>query len=754
LTAKTNHTKKFIGALPKNIFSGFVVSLIAMPLGLGLALASEAPPISGIIAAIVGGIVVSVLGGSNVTIAGPGNGLVIVLLGAITTLGGGDLYLGYLFTLAAIVFSGILMLLLGFLKMGRLADFFPASAIEGMLAAIGLGILSKQFHIMIGHNDASGSIISLLGQIPNGLIELFKESGGILVAAAIGVISLLIMIFYSKLRNKYFQLVPAPMWILILTVGFSYVCSWLAIPYPMETKFLVSIPDDVLSNLAFPDFSKIWRSEFIIAVFAITLIASIESLLSIKAIDKLDSQNRRSNVNKDLKALGVASVVSGLLGGLNVVTVIARSSVNVNNGATNRSANFFHAVFLAIFVLLFQEQLRKIPLAALAAILVYTGYKLATPKTFKKIAKIGREQIVVFLVTLITTLFTNLITGISVGIVVTFLIHVLLNKSFTLFLSHLSKPNILMFKEPDEGNYYISVKYFSSFLNFYKLKNKLDVIPENENVVLDFSLCNFVDHTVLEGLENYSDTFAKKSGSIEIIGLDKHGAKTKHPFASRILVPLAKLNPIELFFTKRQEQLKTSAKELHWSYAAQKNTKTRFLLDFIFFRTRQIPYLYNTLSDKDGKHKIFDVEFNEGAFIAREVVKTTVMHIQLTKRIPVFTLDKEGGLLDFMYALAGFKNLDLENHRDFNKRFYLSGENERQIRALFTDDLVLFFESNPYYHVESNGTTLLITKKERLLSVQEIKAMIYYGKRLCSFVEKFDNKPQPRLKSQLGSLLL
>ena len=206
--------------MPKNIFSGFVVSLIALPLGLGLALASEAPPISGIIAAVVGGIIVAVFGGSNVTIAGPGNGLVIVLLGAITTLGDGDMYQGYLFTLAAIVFSGVLMLLLGFLKMGRLADFFPASAIEGMLAAIGIGILAKQFHIMIGNTSAEGSIITLLGQIPSGFLSLFQQSGtSMFIAAIIGFVSLLIMIFYSKIRNPYFHLIPAPMWILILSIG-------------------------------------------------------------------------------------------------------------------------------------------------------------------------------------------------------------------------------------------------------------------------------------------------------------------------------------------------------------------------------------------------------------------------------------------------------------------------------------------------------------------------------------------------------
>ena len=727
---KTSHTRTFIKALPKNIFSGFVVSLIALPLGLGLALASEAPPISGIIAAVAGGIVVAILGGSHVTIVGPGNGLVIVLLGAITTLGGGDLYQGYLITLAAIVCSGILMIILGFLKMGRLADFFPAAAIEGMLAAIGIGILSKQFHIMLGNMESRGSIINMLANIPKEVVVLFRtQDSGVLIAALIGIFSLAIMVFYSKIRNRWFHLIPAPMWILILTVGLSDVCAWLNISYPLDAQYLVNIPENVLDNMAFPDFSLIGERKFILAVFAITLIASIESLLSIKAVDKLDPGNRRSNVNKDLKALGIASTVSGFFGGLNVVTVIARSSVNVNSGATNRSANLFHALFLIAFVLLFQDQLRRIPLAALAAILVYTGYKLATPKTFKKVAKIGKEQTIIFLFTLLTTLFTNLITGIGVGILVTFVIHIIINRSFTLFVSHLIKPNVLLFKEKDEGNFYVSVKHFCSFLNFYKLKNKLDVVPENEDIVLDFSMCSFVDDTVMEGLENYVDTFSKKGGSIEIIGLDKHETDSTHPFAIRKIIPLAALNPIERYFTKRQQDLKTTAKDYHWKYIPKKNTNTAFLRNFVFFRTRNISYFYNNLLDSDKNCSVFDLEFTEGEFIAKEVVKSTVMYIKLPLEIPVFTLDKEG-LLKFIYSLAGFKDIDIEDHPDFSRRFYLSGPDPEAIRSFFTDELVLFLESNPYYHIESNGSSILILKKERLLGVQEIKRMIYFGQQL------------------------
>ncbi len=740
MNAKTNRTGQFFKSLPKNIFSGFVVSLISLPLGLGLALASEAPPISGIIAAIAGGVVAAIFGGSNVTITGPGNGLVIVLLGAITTLANGDLFQGYLFTLAAIVISGVLMLLLGFLKMGRLADFFPASAIQGMLAAIGLGILAKQFHIMIGHNNEHGTIIELLLQIPEGLITLWTNpETEVIFAAGIGFISLLIMAFYSKIRYAFFQLIPAPMWILILTVLLSYSYSFLDLSYPMNNKFLVSLPDNILRDLASPDFS-IWHSKkFILAVVAITLIASIESLLSIKAIDKLDPLARRSNVNKDLKALGLATVASGMLGGLNVVTVIARSSVNVNNGATNRSSNFFHALFLLSFILLFQDQLRRVPLAALAAILVYTGYKLATPDTFKKIAKIGKEQILIFLATLLTTLFTNLITGIGIGILVTFIIHIIINKSLGLFLNHLYKPNILMFKEADGDNYYLSIKHFCSFLNFYKLKNKLDAVPESEDVVLDFSMCSFVDHTVMEGLENYISAFEKKGGSMELIGLDLHETDSLHPFAVRKILPLAALKPIERYFTKRQKDLEETAFDYHWQYSPEKKLHTVPLEDFVFFHTREISYSYNHLDDPETDCKVFDLEFSEGAFIAREVVKTTVMHIGLSKEIPVFSLDKEG-LLQWLYSLAGFKDIEIKNHPDFNRRFYLRGENKEAIRHIFTDELVLFLESHPYYHIESNGKAILILKKERLLGVQEIKRMIYFGQQLQELLQQAISK--------------
>jgi MFS superfamily sulfate permease-like transporter len=730
MTPKKNNISLFLSQLPKNIFSGFVVSLIALPLGLGLAMASDAPAIAGVITAIIGGIVVSLLGGSHVTITGPGNGLVGVTLVAITTLGLEGAY-------AAIVCSGVLLMILGFLRMGNLADFFPSSAIQGMLAAIGLIILGKQFHIMFGHKISRENTIDYLIEIPYTVNDaLHYENTGLIYAAVAGIISLLIMAFYSKIRNKYLQLIPAPMWIVLLSIGFSYYFELVLHQVnPIAKDYMIpAIPSfsEITTQLPEVSFSSVGSLAFWGSVLSLTLIASIESLLSIKAVDKLDPEKRRSNVNRDLKALGLGTIGSGFLGGLNVVTVIARSSVNVNNGGTNRSSNFFHAFFLVVFIVLFSTQLTRIPLPALMAILVYTGYKLASPDLIKRIFSVGKEQLIIFFVTLLTTLKFGLIIGISAGVIITIIIHFIINKNVTLFLRHWVKPNVLMFKEDDaNSNYYVSVKHFCTFANFYRLKQKLDVIPEEDDVIVDFSLCEFVDHTVMENLNNYQNTFTKKGGHFDIVGLDMHDADSKHPFALRKIAAVPKLFGYNL--TKRQENLETLAEDYELTYGADKNKNTAFLNAFLYFKTKQINHIYNELTDNTKTFKLFDIEFSEGEFIAKEVIRTSMLHINLNASIPVFTLDRES-LIDKVYALAGFSDINFEQHQDFSKRFHLVGENQEIIKTFFNDDLIHFFESNPYFHIESNGNSLLIFSKQRLASTKEIKALLDFGKRLKSVI--------------------
>jgi len=288
-----------------------------------------------------------------------------------------------------------------------------------------------------------------------------------------------------------------------------------------------------------------------------------------------------------------------------------------------------------------------------------------------------------------------------------------------------------MFKEDEGENYYVSVKHFCSFLNFYKLKQKLDAIPENQDVVVDFSLCQFVDHTVMESLNDYQELFTKRDGHFEVVGLDMHDTKSKHPFAMRRLLPVPNL--IKNSLTRRQTTIEDFAKEYKLNYSAEKQKETHFLDYFLFFRTKKINHLYNELSDKGLAINLFDIEFSEGEFIAKEVIRSTMLYIQLDKNIPKFTLDREG-LLEKVYAFAGFKDIPIQDHNDFSKRFYLLGEDVEGIKRFFDDNLTRFFESNPYYHIESNGKAVLVFRKERLASIKEIKALFDFGKRLKSVI--------------------
>ena len=278
-----------------------------------------------------------------------------------------------------------------------------------------------------------------------------------------------------------------------------------------------------------------------------------------------------------------------------------------------------------------------------------------------------------------------------------------------------------MFKE--EGKYYVSVQNFSSFLNYTKLKNKLDQIPESEEAIIDFSLCDFVDHSVMENMNNYSESFTRKRGHFEVIGLDDSKPGSEHPFALRKILP-KQIILKEGFLTKRQKNIQNISEEMHWKYDAFSAKEMEELPSFGYFKTRKINKVSNVLSNQDCT--IFDVQFSEGEMIAKQVIKATMLHIHPLKPVPNFTLDREG-IFEYILDFAGYKDISIENHPDFSKRFYLAGKNEEQIRDFFTNELILFFESNKQYHIEASQNGLLIIGHERLSSVKEMKALAYFG---------------------------
>ncbi len=718
----------------QNFFSGFVVSLVALPLGLGLATASGLDPIAGVITAIIGGITVSIFGGSYLTITGPGNSLVPVVLAAIATLGAGNELLGKTLLFDAIILSGVLIFLFGVFRLGRLSSFFPTAAIQGLLAAIGIIILGKQLHVMLGNMEKiEGNTLEIIAQVPQSImkIELGEAS---FYAMVIGCVSLLIMFFHGKIKNRYLHSIPAPMMVLVLAImiGYFFKYSGIISPFENDSHYLIQVPNDVITEYKLPNLQATFKNpalflswDFVSVVLSLTLIASIESLLSISAVEKLDPMRRKSNVNRDLKALGGATALSGLVGGLNVVTVIARSSIAVQNGATTRLANFFHASILIVFLLFFTPQLNMVAMSSLAAILVYTGYKLALPNIFIEKLKSGLDQFVIFIITIMVTLTIGLIQGIVVGMITTILFHLFLSKNRYLMLHSLFNPNTLMYQEED-GKYYISVRGFSNFLNFYKLKNKLDLIPVDSHVILDFSLTNFVDLTVREQLNQYAEIFLRAGGNIEMIGLQGK-SKNIQLFKEKELEEQKELS-------KKQLAIQDLAQKINYQFVPKVFQNFYGLYNFIFFYSKEIKLVKNIIREKEKGISCFETHYSEGELILKENSQVTFLTIDLEKEIPSFTLDKDL-LFDRLHQFSGLYDIKVGNEI-FNKNFLLKGKGRMRIIELFDYRLTEFLMKNSEYHLESNGKQLLVLKHERLLSPSQIEKMIIFAEELESIISK------------------
>ena len=523
-----------------DLLSGFLVFLIALPLCLGISMASGFPPSAGIITAIIGGILVSRISGSFVTINGPAAGLIVVVLGAVQELGDGDAMSGYRYALAAIVIASIIQILMGVFKAGRLSSFFPVSVIHGMLAAIGIIIMAKQIHVMLGNAPEKGSsLFSTIAQVPHSLMNMNHE------IAIVGFTGLLILIIWSKLKNPLLKMIPAPLIVVLSGMALARYFDlehehlYLFLPdasfllHHEETvgpKFLVTISDNFMSSFYFPDFSKIATLEFWEAVISISLVGSLESLLSAMAVDKLDPYKRHSNLDRDLTAVGIGNLAAGLIGGLPMIAEIVRSSANVTNGAKTAWANFFHGCFLLLFVVLFPRLIHSIPLAALASLLVFTGYRLASPKEFAKVMGVGKEQLFMFVVTIIGVLATDLLIGVAIGMITKFAIHLIrgvkLNNLFKIRYSIEEKtPNYLE----------VTIEGAAIFSNFMALKAELAKVLDGQTIVFQLNNAYLLDHTVMEFFHDFQHKYEARGGHCKFLGIEYHDPYSDHPLAARKL---------------------------------------------------------------------------------------------------------------------------------------------------------------------------------------------------------------------------
>ncbi len=506
-----------LNQLKHDLPASIVVFFVALPLCLGIALASGAPLFSGIIAGIVGGIVVGIASGSTLGVSGPAAGLAVIVASAITTLGSWPMFL------TAVVLAGLIQLIMGFAKAGFIAYFFPSSVIKGMLTGIGLLIILKQIPHALGYDkDMEGDFEFFQFDGENtfsSLISAFEALSS--SAVLISVISLFILIlwetFLSK-KHKVFQVLQGPIVVVVLGILLNMAFQNGYLNFSLTPDQVVNLPvpnglGDFFNQFTFPDMSaleniQVWKIALVIAI-----VASLETLLCVEATDKLDPEKRVTPTNRELKAQGLGNIVSGLIGGLPITQVIVRSSANIAFGGKSKLSAILHGVFLLISVLTIAKWLNMIPLASLAAILLVIGYKLAKPALFKQMFRLGSDQFIPFVATVIGILLTDLLVGITIGMV--FAIFYTLYHSYR--NSHYMKD--IISSEHGQRIHHLVLAEEVSFFNKANILNALNNIPSGSKVIIDASKTKSIDYDVIEIIKNFKQNAKNKNITIETINL-------------------------------------------------------------------------------------------------------------------------------------------------------------------------------------------------------------------------------------------
>ena len=485
--------KDYFKSFPNDIASSIVVFLVALPLCLGVALASNAPLFSGIIAGILGGVIVGLASKSHLSVSGPAAGLTAIVAVAITTLPSFEAFL------IAVFICGLLQIVLGFIKAGVIGDYVPNNVIKGMLAAIGLILILNQFPHLLGDDShfETDEGVHESGNIFSNFVNAFAH---ITPAAFLtGVVCLAFHFIWEKLiagKKGFIKFIPAPLLVVFIGVGINLLFNNSGSGNALGSNHLVSIPvassaSEFFSFFTTPDWKHLLNSQVWITGITLALVASLESLLSIEAVDDLDPYQRVTPTNRELKAQGIGNVISGLIGGLPITSVIVRSSANVNAGAKTKMSTIYHGILLLLCVAFIPVILNLIPKAALAAILIFTGYKLAKPSLFKSFYKKGWDQFLPFIITIAAILLTDLLKGVVIGIGV------------GLFFVMRSNFKSAVFVVNDNNKYLFRLRKDVSFLNKAIIKNRLEKVPKNSFVLIDAARADFIDKDIIETIEAF-----------------------------------------------------------------------------------------------------------------------------------------------------------------------------------------------------------------------------------------------------------
>lgn len=493
--------------------ASIVVFFVALPLCLGIALASGAPLFSGLIAGIVGGIIVGAISGSKIGVSGPAAGLAAIVLTAITALGGYENFL------VAVVLGGVIQILFGVLKAGVIGYYFPSSVIKGMLTGIGIIIILKQIPHFFGYDaepEGADSFIEASGENTfSAIANIFDNitTGSMII----GFIALAILILWDKVlskKGKIFKLIQGPLVAVVLGIVF-YMLTKNNETLAIQSSHLVSVPipdgfDSFLSQFTFPNFSAITNYEIWVTAFTIALVASLETLLCVEATDKLDPSKNVTPTNRELLAQGTGNIISGLIGGLPITQVIVRSSANIQSGGKSKMSAIIHGFFLLISVVLIPTLLNKIPLSVLAAILLVVGYKLAKPALFKQMYALGWKQFVPFMVTVLGIVFTDLLTGITLGLAVGILVILIKSYQNSHFLHIEDKSN-------GSNNVKMTLAEEVTFFNKGAILKELHSLPKETYLELDVRKTRYLDNDIIEILEDFAHKAKEQNITIKLI---------------------------------------------------------------------------------------------------------------------------------------------------------------------------------------------------------------------------------------------
>jgi len=515
------HIQYYAQHLKNDVPAGIVVFLVALPLCLGIALASGAPLFAGLIGGLVGGLIVSWLSGSQLAVSGPAAGLTVIVFNAIETLG------GFQGLLVACVLAGFIQLILGFLKAGIIGAFFPSAVIEGMLAAIGLILIMKQIPHATGYHSSYEGDESYMKETAESSFHEFIEAFGGLShgSVIISVVALVLLALWTTgwiKKQRILKLIPGPLVAVLWGVGYNETAKRFAPDWAVTSEHLVSLPvsakpTDFFDNFVLPNLSYLEHlnnpAVYTVAV-TIAIIASLETLLSLEATDKLDPFRRIAPTNRELKAQGIGNIISGLIGGLPMTAVIVRSAANINAGGITRIACFTHGIFLLLSVMFLAQYLNAIPLACLAAILLQTGYKLANPALFKAFYKKGMSQFLPFAITVVAILVTDLLKGMAIGMVIGLFFVIKANYHAAITLVQ------------DGSHYVLTLNKDVSFLNKALLRKFILHIQANSTVTIDATKAKFIDHDILETLEDFLAAAPDDNITVEVIEL--HGKERIH----------------------------------------------------------------------------------------------------------------------------------------------------------------------------------------------------------------------------------